>query len=69
MGYLILMDRIYLLAYPLILAVLVRAIWSFLTLQSADEECFASIRRGDRIVLKLLLLSFASGTTVLLVLR
>ena len=69
LGYLILMDRIYLLAYPLILAVLVRAIWSFLTLQSADEECFASIRRGDRIVLKLLLLSFASGTTVLLVLR
>ena len=69
LGYLILMDWIYLLSYPLILVVLIRAVWSCLALQAPDDARYAQIRQEDRRILQVLAITFVCGTGLILLLR
>ncbi|MFW6730687.1 MAG: hypothetical protein ACODUE_02970 [Synechococcus sp.] len=65
LGYLVFMDKIYLLAYPLILIVLIRAIAAFSRSRNASDEEVAQIQTVDRQVAIALGLAFVIGTTVI----
>jgi hypothetical protein len=69
LGYLVFMDKIYLLAYPLILIVLVRAILGFLQLDRQGEAALAVVRRDDRILLTVLGGVLLLGTLLITLLR
>ncbi len=69
LGYLVFMDKIYLLAYPLILIVLIRAIVAFLKATQASDAEIEQMQRVDRKVVVALGISFAVGTAVVTALR
>ena len=65
LGYLVFMDKIYLLAFPLILAVLVRAIVAYKKGRDAGDAELAEIEKVDRKVIAVLAIIFAVGTGVI----
>jgi hypothetical protein len=69
LGYLVFMDKIYLLAYPLVLLVLVRAILGYLQFERQGQAALAVVRRDDRILLVVLGAVFLLGTLLITVLR
>lgn len=62
LGYLVFMDKIYLLAYPLILAVLIRAIVAYRQGRDAEGGELARIQQVDRKAIAILAIAFAVGT-------
>lgn len=69
LGYLVLMDKIYLLTYPLILAVLIRAIKAYRQGRDATGEELERIQRVDRQSILLLGSIFAVGTGCITLMR
>jgi hypothetical protein len=69
LGYLVFMDRIYLLAYPLILVVLIRAIVAFSKLRTAGDGDVERVQSMDRRVAITLGIAFTVGTTLMTMLR
>lgn len=69
LGYLVFMDKIYLLAYPLILIVLIRSIVAFTTAQDASDSELNTMRSIDRRFAAMLGVIFAVGTGLLTALR
>jgi hypothetical protein len=69
LGYLVFMDKIYLLAYPLILIVLIRAIVTFSKTRNASEDDVQHMHTVDRKVAIALGIAFMVGTTLITVLR
>ncbi|MEI7665312.1 MAG: hypothetical protein WCI65_04610 [Synechococcaceae cyanobacterium ELA263] len=69
LGYLVFMDKIYLVAYPLILIVLIRAIVAFAQAGSASDAEIEQIQKVDRKVVVVLGIAFAVGTSVITALR
>ena len=63
------MDKIYLLAYPLMLLVLVRTIFGFLQLERQGQAALAVVRRDDRTLLVVLGAMFLIGTWLVTLLR
>jgi hypothetical protein len=69
LGYLVFMDKIYLLAYPLILIVLIRAIVAFSRSRSASDAEVMEMQALDRKVVIVLGIAFAVGTALITALR
>jgi hypothetical protein len=69
LGYLVFMDKIYLLAYPLILIVLVRAIVAYSKSRSASDAEVTAMQAVDRKVVIVLGIAFAVGTSLITALR
>lgn len=69
LGYLVLMDRIYLLAYPLILVVLIRSVRAYMVPHPPTDAEVVQIRRADRKVMAVLGLLFVLGTVAITLLR
>lgn len=69
LGYLVFMDKIYLLAYPLILIVLIRAIAAFRKTPQASDEEMHQLQIIDRKVAIILGIAFAVGTSIITALR
>ncbi len=69
LGYLVFMDKIYLLAYPLILIVLIRAIVAFSKARNASDEDVQQMQIVDRKVAISLGIAFLVGTTLITLLR
>ena len=69
LGYLVFMDKIYLLAYPLILIVLIRAIVAFSKTRNASDDEVQRMQTVDRKVAISLGIAFMVGTTLITVLR
>jgi hypothetical protein len=71
LGYLVFMDKIYLLAYPLVLLVLVlvRTILGYLQLERQGQATLAVVRRDDRILLVVLGAMVLIGTWLITLLR
>jgi len=69
LGYLVFMDKIYLLAYPLILIVLIRSIVAFTTSKDASDAEIETMRGVDRRVAAVLGIAFAVGTSLLTAFR
>jgi len=65
LGYLILMDQIYLVAYTLIVLTLIRAIFAYQKAQIVSKELLFNIIRTDRFMMVGLLLAFVVATAVL----
>jgi cytochrome b561 len=63
--YLVLIDKIYLLAYILIVLTLVRTILAFQKCNQATEQSMESLLQMDKRLISLQLLVFALGTAVL----
>ena len=69
LGYLVFMDKIYLIAYPLILAVLVRSILSYMSSREASDLEAEQIQLMDRRVMIILGGIFVVGCSVSTILR
>ncbi|MDZ4294069.1 MAG: hypothetical protein U1C47_19385 [Hydrogenophaga sp.] len=69
LGYLILMDQIYLVAYTLIVATLIRAIYSFQKASDASTTLLKKMARSDRLILFILLSTFVMAATVLVLIH
>lgn len=69
LGYLVFMDKIYLLAYPLILAVLIRAIVAYKKARDASDAELEEIQRVDRKAIVVLSIIFAVGTSMITAFR
>ena len=69
LGYLILMDKIYLVAYALIVATLIRAIMAYHATDGANEKRMKEIVALDRRLLALHLLLFAGAVAVFVFLK
>ncbi|MFM7550268.1 MAG: hypothetical protein ACKO8I_15660 [Cyanobacteriota bacterium] len=69
LGYLVFMDKIYLLAYPLILAVLIRAIVAYHHARDAEGVELAQIQAVDRRAVAVMGIVFIVGTGIITVLR
>jgi len=69
LGYLILMDKIYLVAYALIVATLIRAIMAYHATDGANEKRMKEIVALDRRLLALNLLLFAGAVAVFVLLK
>ncbi|MFM7264119.1 MAG: hypothetical protein ACKOZW_00670 [Cyanobium sp.] len=69
LGYLVFMDKIYLLAYPLILIVLIRAIAGYLRLERQGEGVLVAVHRDDTVLLAWLTGLFVGGTLLITLLR
>ena len=69
LGYLVFMDKIYLLAYPLILVVLIRAIVAYKKGRDASDAELEEIQRVDRKAIVVLGLIFAVGTGMITAFR
>jgi len=69
LGYLVFMDKIYLLAYPLILIVLIRSIIAFTKTRSASDAEIQHIQDSDHKAIAVLLISFVVGTSLITILR
>ncbi|MCI3132309.1 hypothetical protein [Phenylobacterium aquaticum] len=67
LGYLILMDKIYLVAYALILLTLIRVIVA--NPRGADEAQAIAVQKADRRLLAAMLATFAASTALLIGLR
>jgi hypothetical protein len=62
LGYMVLMDKIYLVAYCLIVVTLVRAIAVYRKAVSEEDACIEQIQRTDRMILVALIAAFLSAT-------
>ena len=69
LGYLVYMDKIYLLAYPLILVVLIRSVQAFMTSGNPSEVEVQQMLRVDRKVMTILGAVFVLGTGLITLLR
>jgi hypothetical protein len=69
LGYLVFMDKIYLVAYPLILIVLIRSIVAFAKARSASDIEIEQIQIIDRKTVIALGIAFAAGTSLVTALR
>jgi len=69
LGYLVFMDKIYLVAYPLILAVLGRAIVAYMGSREASDSEIEQMRQVDRKVMFALGGIFVVGCSVITILR
>jgi len=69
LGYLILMDKIYLVAYGLIVVTLIRSIITYKATADADAATIKAVHATDRKLLFLLLLIFIAATAVIVALR
>lgn len=65
LGYLILMDQIYLVAYALIVLTLIRAIFTFQRSESVAQAVLAKVAQNDRTIMGLLFVVFVFATAVL----
>jgi hypothetical protein len=69
LGYLVFMDKIYLVAYPLILLVLIRSIVAFAKAGNASDTEIQQIQTTDRKVIVVLGIAFVVGTSLITALR
>lgn len=69
LGYLILMDKIYLAAYALIALTLVRAITANKASEGADAATEKAIHATDKMLLVPMILAFLATTAIIIVLR
>ena len=65
LGYLILMDQIYLVAYALIVLTLIRAIFTFQRSESVAQDVLTKVAINDRTIMVFLFMAFAVATAVL----
>lgn len=69
LGYLILMDKIYLVVYALIVLTLIRAITAYKATTDADGETQSAVHATDKKLLVLGLFGFVAAATVLVIFR
>ena len=69
LGYLVLMDQIYLIAYPLIILTLIRVIYTYLQVEDAKIAQVRAVHRTDLRLLVLFLAIFVVGVTLIVTLR
>lgn len=69
LGYLVLMDQIYLIAYPVIILTLIRAIYAYLQVEDAKITRLQVVHRTDLRLLALLLAIFVVGVALIVALR
>jgi len=69
LGYLVLMDQIYLIAYPLIILTLIRVIYAYLQVEGAKIAKMQAVHRTDLRLLALLLAIFVVGVSLIVALR
>lgn len=69
LGYLVLMDQIYLIAYPVIILTLIRVIYSYLQVEDAKITQMQAVHRTDLRLLVLFLAIFVIGVGLIVWLR
>jgi hypothetical protein len=69
LGYLVLMDQIYLIAYPVIILTLIRVIYAYLKVEDAKIDQVRAVHRTDILLLALLLVIFVVGVGLIVCLR
>lgn len=69
LGYLVFMDKIYLVAYPLILAVLIRSIVAYMGSREASDSEVEAMQKMDRKVMGVLGAIFVVGCALITILR
>lgn len=69
LGYLVLMDQIYLIAYPVIILTLIRAIYAYLQVEDGKITRVQVVHRTDLKLLALLLAIFIVGVALIVALR
>jgi len=69
LGYLVLMDQIYLIAYPLIILTLIRVIYAYLQVEDAKIAKIRAVHRTDLRLLALLLAISVVGVVLIVALR
>ena len=69
LGYLVLMDQIYLIAYPLIILTLVRVILAYLKVEKANAAKIRTVHKTDLQLLVLFLAVFVVGVGLVVALR
>ncbi|NCW27380.1 MAG: hypothetical protein EBV83_03645 [Verrucomicrobia bacterium] len=69
LGYLVLMDQIYLIAYPLIILTLIRVIYAYLQVEDAKITQVRAVHRTDLRLLALFLAIFVVGVALIVALR
>ena len=69
LGYLVLMDQIYLLAYPVIILTLIRVIYAYLQVEDAKIAQVRQVHRTDLRLFCLLLAAFVVGVTLIVALN
>jgi hypothetical protein len=69
LGYLVLMDQIYLIAYPLIILTLIRVIYAYLQVEGAEIAQIRTVHRTDLRLLALFLAIFVVGVALIVALR
>lgn len=69
LGYLILMDKIYLVVYTLIVLTLLRAIFAYRSTVDAEAGVIKAVQATDKKILVLFVLVFAAAVTAILMLR
>ena len=69
LGYLVLMDQIYLIAYPLIILTLIRVIYAYLQVEDAKIAKIRAVHRTDLRLLALLLAVSVLGVVLIVALR
>ena len=69
LGYLVLMDQIYLIAYPLIILTVIRVIYTYLKVEDAKIAQVRAVHRTDLRLLVLFLAIFVVGVALIVALR
>ncbi|MEI7721558.1 MAG: hypothetical protein WCJ23_06240 [Verrucomicrobiota bacterium] len=69
LGYLVLMDQSYLIAYPVIILTLVRVIYAYLQVENAEITQVRAVHRTDLQLLALFLAIFLMGVGLIVWLR
>lgn len=69
LGYLVLMDQIYLIAYPVIILTLIRVIYAYIHVEDAKAAQVRQVHRTDLRLLVLFLAIFVIGVTLIVALR
>jgi hypothetical protein len=69
LGYLVLMDWIYLIAYPLIILTLIRVILAYFQVENADAAKILKIHNTDIKLMAVFLVSFVLGVGLIVWLR
>ena len=69
LGYLVLMDRIYLIAYPVIILTLIRVIYAYLHVEDAKVAQVRAVHRTDLLLFCLFLAAFVVGVSLIVALN
>jgi len=69
LGYLVLMDQIYLIAYPVIILTLIRVIYAYLHVEDAKISQVRQVHRTDLRLLAIFLAIFVVGVALIVALR